>query len=650
MKFSLIVLIGAVMGLQAAEYGAWESPITAEMLAHNVVRFQQIEVENDQIYWLESRVEEEQGRSVVVHFSDTKEDLIPSPFYARTLVHEYGGRCCSISNGTLYFTNFKDQHIYQVEPKGKPTALVTTPNMRFADFVIHPNGRWMYSVIEDHANPKAVKNGIAKIDLETGQVEVLAKQHDFYAAPRISPDGSKLAFIFWDQPNMPWDGTELWVSDLNEKGLIDAERKIAGGASESVLEPTWSPKGDLYFVSDRNGYWNLYDEDNQIVVEMSADFTSPPWGLGNRHYTFVEIDSKPFIAAIYTEKATDYLGLIDLEKRALTKVPLDFTSLTDIHTVKHQLVFVASSPSTPSEIVKYNLKTREFRSLAKSQDITIDPEYFSYPKTIEYPTENEKTAFAFYFAPTNPKYKGPTPESKPPLIVFAHGGPTAHVAPDFKLPIQFWTSRGFAVAVVNYGGSTGYGREYRDRLKGKWGVVDVDDCCNAAKYLIKEGLVDPNRLAIRGGSAGGYTTLAALAFRDIFKVGASHFGVSDLELLAQDDHKFESRYLDSLVGPYPEKKDKYKEFSPINHADKISRPVLFLQGAEDKIVPPNQSELMHEALLKRKIPTAYLLFEGEQHGFRQAKNIIKSTEAEYYFYCRIFNIPTKAPSIPISNL
>lgn len=647
-KFLSYFFIGGVMPVIAAPYGSFSSPISAEWIAKGSVHMKHLLVDEEEMYWIEGRPQEK-GRDIPVKYS-TRKDLLPAEYSVKTTLHEYGGKCFCVHDGTFYFSNYPEQNLYKCSQEGSITRITNENSLRFADFSIHPNGKWLYSVVEDHNN-ESVKNSIVKIHLETGNLETIAAGHDFYAAPRISPDGMRIAYIFWDHPNMPWDKTELWLGDLNQDGLIESEKKISGLENESILEPSWSPSGMLYFVSDRNGYWNLYNEENEPICEMNADFTSPLWYLGEKNYTFVLVDNKPHIAAIYTEKAIDFLALIDIEKRSLKKIPLEFNALSNINTRKQTIVFFARSSTELSQLVEFDPTSNEINVLVAPEPLNIEPSFFSSPEVIEYPSLNGKHAFAFFYPPKNPNFTG-NKDEKPPLIVFTHGGPTAHTSPSLKLSIQYWTSRGFAVCDVNYSGSTGYGREYRDRLKGEWGVVDVYDVCSAANYLVEKGLVDPNRLAIEGGSAGGYTTLAALTFSNTFKVGASYFGVSDLSLLAQETHKFEAHYLDTLIGPYPAKEALYKERSPLVHADNLSCPVLFLQGGMDKIVLPNQAEKMYDILLKKKIPTAYLLFEDEAHGFRKAPNIIAAMEAELYFYRRIFKIPSteKAPSLQIVNL
>lgn len=624
--------------MKKAPFGTWKSEINAKSLVAGATAFKNIAIDQGDLYLLEGRPEEA-GRCVFVD-AITRRDLFPPPFSARTQIHEYGGMCGLVHNQILYFSNATDQQIYQVLPGKSPSQLTFEPTKRFGDFQLHPNGLWLFAVVEDHADPANVSNGLARIDLKTGKVVVLCEEHDFYIAPRINPKGDRLAFISWDHPNMPWDSTRLSLLHLDQEGNPILTEVLVHLPDTSVLEPSWSPEGVLYYVSDQTGFWNIYCALSATtpLLSMAADFASPPWGLGNQSYTFFWLEKSLHIAAIYTEKAIDYLCIININTKRIININLPYTSYSQITAFKDQLLFIASSPVTTSELIAYDIPTATCKSLAQSRKLQINPAYFSVPEKISFPTEDQKMAFAFYYPPKNPHYCSDSPSSKPPLILYCHGGPTAHATPSCSPSILFWTSRGFAVALVNYGGSTGYGREYRSRLNKAWGILDVDDCCNAALYLVKEGLVDPDRLAIRGSSAGGYTTLAALTFKDLFTCGTSLFGVSDLELLGKDTHKFEAHYLDSLIGAYPAEKERYRALSPIHHKEQLSRPVLLLQGAEDKIVPPNQAEEMYLALKEKNIPTKCVIFPGEGHGFRKSETIIAAIEEEYEFYCSIFAV------------
>ena len=501
---------------------------------------------------------------------------------------------------------------------------------------------------------KEAQNALVSLKLEANDDcgRVLVSGNDFYSSPRLSPDGRRLAWLTWNHPNMPWDGCELWIGELNAEGSIETSARVAGGMEESIFQPEWSSDGRLYFVSDRTGWWNLYRLTGDGVVESlcekSAEFGMPQWGFGMSSYAF---ESANRIICTYIEKGISRLAFIDTTTKKFEPIDSPYTDLRYIRATSGQAVMRAASPSHAASIVRLDLNTKTFEVLRRSHNLQIPTGYYSIPQPIEFSTSDGLKANAFFYPPTNQDYGGPDGEL-PPLLVQSHGGPTAAATTASSLTIQYWTSRGIAVLDVNYGGSSGFGRAYRERLKGKWGIVDVDDCTNGARYLVEQGLVDGRRLMITGGSAGGYTTLCALTFRQTFNAGGSHYGVSDAEALAKETHKFESRYLDGLMGPYPEKQDIYRERSPINHTDRLSCPVIFLQGLEDKVVPPNQAEMMVEALRAKGIPVAYLPFEGEQHGFRQAKNIKRALDGELYFYSRVFGfeLADEVEPVEIANL
>jgi dipeptidyl aminopeptidase/acylaminoacyl peptidase len=478
--------------------------------------------------------------------------------------------------------------------------------------------------------------------------QVLARGNDFYSSPRVSPDGLHMAWLTWNHPNMPWDSSELWVGDLAEDGTLQKTELVSGGIAESIFQPEWSPDGVLYFVSDRNGWWNLQrvsaNGKTEAVYELSAELGMPQWLFGMSSYAFASSD---LIICSHVEQGISRLGKLNPRSRKFEDFETPFTDIQFVRASPGQVVFRSGSPSDVVAMRRLDLETFKFEVLRRVNNIEIDSAYFSIPRAIEFPTEGGLNAHAFFYQPQNPEYR--TPESeRPPLIVKSHGGPTSAATTALALSIQYWTSRGFAVLDVNYGGSTGYGRKYRERLNDRWGIVDVDDCVNGARYLVERGEVDGNRLIITGGSAGGYTTLCALTFRDTFKAGASHFGVSDAEALARDTHKYESRYLDGLLGPYPEHRDIYFERSPINFTERLSCPVIFFQGLEDKVVPPDQAERMVDALRAKGIPVAYLAFAGEQHGFRQAKNIKRALDGELYFYSRVFGFELAEPVEPVT--
>jgi len=460
--------------------------------------------------------------------------------------------------------------------------------------------------------------------------------YDFYSFPRISPDGKKLAWTCWRHPQMPWDGTELWVGDLKSGGSVVDSRRVAGSTVESIFQPEWAPDGSLYFVSDRTGWWNLYAERSgkiEPILQINAEIGGPQWVFGYARYAHL---SNNRVACVINENGFERVVVMDSQSYRTQSLMLPYSAFGSIESDgADTLFFAAGSASKAAEVSAFDLRTNELRVLKRSLDISLDEGYLSKPEPIEFPTANDKTAFALFYPPRNKDFVAASGE-RPPLMVISHGGPTSATTAALRLSIQYWTSRGFAVVDVNYGGSTGYGRPYRERLKLNWGIVDVDDCINAARYLENRGDVNANHMTIRGGSAGGYTTLCALVFHNIFAAGASYYGVADLETLAHDTHKFESRYLESLTGPYPQSIDVYKRRSPVHFADRLSCPVILLQGLEDKVVPPSQAEVMIAALRAKQLPFAYVAFPSEGHGFRDAANIRRSIEAEFFFYSRVF--------------
>jgi len=639
---------------QVTPYGSWRSPITSYLIVSETIGLGQIALDGKNIYWVEMRPAEG-GRNVIVQRTPDGRttDVTPAPFNARTRVHEYGGGDFVVADGTVYFSNFTDQRLYRQDPGAEPRPITPEADLRYADGIIDRRRGRMICVREDHivAGREAI-NTIVSLGLDGGDSgQVLVSGNNFYSSPRLSPDGSRLAWLTWNHPNMPWDGTELWVAELKADSSLGRTERVAGGVDESIFQPEWSPNGILYFVSDRTGWWNLYrwrDGRVEPLVEMEAEFGMPQWVFGMTSYAF---ESANRIICAYTQQGTYRLASLDTTAGKLDLIETPYTQIWELRAVPGRVVFGAGSPTEPGSIVQLGLATQQIEVLRRSSEIAIDAGYLSIPRAIEFPTEHGLTAHAFFYGPKNRDYIAPTSE-RPPLLVISHGGPTGATSSTLNLTIQYWTSRGIAVLDVNYGGSTGYGRVYRQRLNGQWGVVDVDDCVNGARYLVERGEVDGNRLAIRGGSAGGYTTLSALTFRDIFKAGASYFGISDLEALAKDTHKFESRYLDRLIGLYPEQRDLYKERSPIHFTHRLSCPMIIFQGLEDKVVPPNQAEKMFEAVRAKGLPVAYLPFEGEQHGFRRAENIKRALDAELYFYSKVFGFELADPvePVPIENL
>jgi dipeptidyl aminopeptidase/acylaminoacyl peptidase len=576
-------------------------------------------------------------------------DLTLAPLNVRTRVHEYGGGAFNILDGALYFSNFADQRLYRQAGEVAPEPITPEAPFRYADAVWDNVHRRIVCIREDHSGDR--QEPVNQIVAITDDIKVLVSGNDFYASPRLNPDGSQLAWITWNHPNMPWDGTELWVAEVKTDGLLGEATKIAGGLTESIFQPEWSPDGVLYFIGDRTNWWNLYrwqDGNTQALCPKAAEFGLPQWGLAMTTYGFESAES---LICSYTEDGIQHLARLHTQTLELSEIETPYSSMGGLQVTSGFAAFVGGSVAQPGVLALLNLTTGTIEEIRRSSEITIDPGYLSIPQVLEFPTEQGLTAYGFYYPPQNQDFTAPL-NDRPPLLVKSHGGPTASTSATFNPGIQYWTSRGIAVLDVNYGGSTGYGRAYRDRLKGQWGVVDVDDCVNGAKHLAAQGWVDGDRLCIDGGSAGGYTTLAALAFRDVFKAGASFYGVSDLTALATDTHKFESRYLDGLIGPYPEEAELYRVRSPINAVDQLSCPVIFFQGDEDKIVPPNQAEMMVEALKAKGLPVAYVLYEGEQHGFRKAENIKRTLDGELYFYAQVFGfeLAEVVEGVAIANL
>ena len=641
------------MVASVSPYGSWKSPIGAQVVAAGEVGLEQIRLDGDDIYWIERRAQEG-GRKVIVRRSAGGEiaDVTPVSFNVRTRVHEYGGGDYAVADRTLVFANFADQRLYCQKLGSQPTALTPAVDSRYADGQMDRRRNLFFCVREDHTGASEAVNTLVKVDLNgTDAGKIIVSGNDFYSSPRLSPDGSRLAWLTWNHPNMPWDGTELWTGQLNEDGSVTDKTKLAGAIDESIFEPEWSPDGILYFASDRTGWWNLYrwrQSRIEALCTMDAEFGQPQWVFGTSIYGFT---SERQIVCTYTKADRDYLATLDTTTRALDTIELPFTTISQIQPAGDRVIFIAASPTESTVIVSLNLAAKKFAVLRRSRETSVDAGFLSEPRAIEFPTEGSLIAHANFYPPRNRDYTAP-PHEKPPLLVMSHGGPTSSSSASLKYSIQYWTSRGIAVLDVNYSGSSGHGRAYRERLNGQWGIVDVDDCINGARYLVERGEVDGNQLAIRGGSAGGYTTLCALTFRDTFKAGASHYGISDLEALAKDTHKFESRYLDRLIGPYPERRDLYVERSPIHFTDRLNCPMIIFQGLEDKVVPPNQAEKMVEAVRAKKLPVAYLTFEGEQHGFRKAENICRVLEAELYFYCKVFGfeLANFVEPVQITNL
>ena len=632
--------------MQITRHGSWSSPITPLMVTAASIRHaDSIEVDGGDVYWVESRPAEG-GRSAVVRrdASGAVSDAVPAGFDARTRVHEYGGGAYAVRDRVLYAASFGDQRLYRIEAGGEPVPITPEPaipaGLRYADFEFGDG--FLLAVRESHRQDGEPVNELVRIPLggEAGP-EVMASGHDFYSNPRLSPDGRTLAFLTWDHPSMPWESTTLWVMGPGEE-----PRAVAGGPGESVFQPEWSPDGVLHFASDRTGWWNLYRLGRtgvEALLTVDGEIGDYAWVFRLRRYGFLGDGS---ILAVAGMPSGPEVMVVD-PGGAARSLPRPGDWVAPLMAVAGDAAFmVVGAGDRFPEVVRLDATTGESTVIAPAPDPGVAQEYLSTPEKIEFGTP-DGPAYAHHYPPRNPDHAAPAGEL-PPLLVLSHGGPTGSARTYLNLAIQFWTSRGLAVVDVDYGGSAGYGRAYWKRLDGRWGIVDVRDCALAAQHLVAAGKADGDRLAIRGGSAGGYTTLATLAFRDDFAAGASHFGVADLLLLAEHTHKFESRYLDGLVGPLPEARPIYDERSPLRNAGSITCPVILFQGLDDRVVPPEQSEAMAEALRSRGIPVAHLEFEGEGHGFRRAENQIRVLEAELSFYGQVFGFHPAGDIEPVA--
>ncbi len=633
---------------QTAPYGSWPSPVSAALIAGATIGLDQPKLAGNTSYWIEKRPAEK-GRQVIVRCSgdDDERDLIPAPFSARSRVHEYGGGVYAIHQDTVYFVNDRDQGIYQTRIDEEPTLVFASNKLRFADLCVDDVHQQIICVCEDHNGDGEPENMLVAISLSgTPELHILHQGYDFYAAPTINPNSDQLAWLAWRHPNMPWDETDLLVAELHT-GAVKNVRPVAGGDNESIFQPRWSPDNRLYFVSDRSGWWNLYRlnlNEPESVCEFDAEFGLPLWVFGMSTYDFCSADE---IVCCYCQQGEWYLCLVCTNTGELKRVDSPYTDISSIQANKESVIFLGGSPTQAVEVAEFNFTRQLYRTHKRSSDTIIDASGLSVAEPITFPTSDNSIAHGFFYATANSRFAGPK-NKKPPLIVISHGGPTAATSSTLNYKIQYWSSRGFAVLDVNYRGSTGYGRAYRQALNGKWGLSDVADCEHGARFLTERGNIDPERTIIRGSSAGGYTTLCALTFGTTFKAGASLYGIGDLETLVRDTHKFEARYLDRLVGPYPQEKALYEARSPINATEKLHCPVIFLQGLEDKVVPPSQAETMVNALEKKGVAVAYVTFDGEQHGFRQAKTIQRALEAELYFYSRIFGFKSADTIEPVT--
>ncbi len=634
-------------------YGSWPSPVTADAIVQGSVGLGDIVLDGADTYWTEARPSDA-GRVVIVRHvaNGEREECTPLEHSVGSRVHEYGGGAYTVAEGMIYYVNLHDQQIYRQRFAGPAVALTAQPNARFADLCWDGQRRRLLAVCEIHADQGEPENVLVAVSGKADGSEpvVLASGADFYSSPTLSPDGQHLAWLSWNHPNRPWDGTELWRAELDVAGWPQKAQAVAGGPQESIFQPQWGPDQRLYCVSDRNGWWNLYECQGQHLEPlwpMAAEFGLPQWVFAMSTYA---INDDGVVYCAYCQEGRWSLGQLR-PGQPLEPLATPYTQIDGLRSYGDRLVFRAGAPDQMSAIVERNPLDEVLQTLRHAGESPLAVEAISRPVPMRFPTSQGAQAHAFFYPPTHPEYQG-LPGELPPLMVISHGGPTAATRTSLNLQVQFWTSRGFAVVDVNYRGSTGYGRAYQQALTGAWGEVDVADCVAAAEYLIAQGRVDPERCAIRGRSAGGYSTLAALTFHRLFRAGASYYGISDLETLARDTHKFEARYLDQLVGPYPAARDLYRQRSPIHHIDRLDTPIIFFQGLEDKVVPPNQAETMVAALRAKGLPVAYVTFAEERHGFKQAANIKRALEAELYFYARVFNfsLAEAIEPVPIDNL
>ncbi|KAM3221531.1 hypothetical protein P3L10_020801 [Capsicum annuum] len=658
-----------------APYGSWKSPITADVVSGSSKRLGGFSVDSvGHLFWLESRPTDS-GRAVIVKepgkSGEDPIDVTPKDFSVRTLAQEYGGGDFCISGDTLIFSNYKDQRLYKQSIDSAPLPL--TPDygglsVCYADGVVDFQFNRYVTVREDQRESgiNAITT-IVSIDLSSNNAQeprLLVGGNDFYASPRIDPKGERMAWIEWGHPNMPWDRSELWVGYISHNGDVQKRICVAGGDPtlvESPTEPQWSSQGELYFVTDRkSGFWNIYkwvESSNEVlpVYSLDAEFARPLWVFGMKSYDFLKNhDQSTLIACSYRENGKSYLGVLDVPQGKLSVLDIPFTEINNITSGFHSFYVEGASAVHPSSIAKVTLddqrtKVIDFKIMWSSSSVSeMYNSYYSRPEFIEFPTDVPgQCAYAYFYPPENPDYQASHGE-KPPLLLRSHGGPTAEARGCLNLSVQYWTSRGWAYVDVNYGGSSGYGREFRERLLGSWGIVDVNDCCNCAKFLVDSGRVDGERLCITGSSAGGYTTLAALAFRDVFKAGASLYGIGDLQFLRAETHKFESHYTDNLVGD----EKAYFERSPINFVNHFCCPIILFQGLEDKVVLPDQARKIYQALKERGLPVALIEYEGEQHGFRRAENIKFTLEQQMVFFARLvghFEVADEVTPIKIDN-
>lgn len=638
-------------------YGSWPSPLTPAMLTEALVGLSFPSLAGGGIYWCEQRPQEG-GRTTLLCQDEAGnlQELTPGSFNVRTRVHEYGGKPYVVAGDLVLVVDFAEQRLWRVAPGEAPVALTpsTSGRVRYADMVVDDRRRRLIAVEEEHVDGREPFNRLVSLGLDdpAGDRIVLHESSDFVAAPALDAAGGQLAWLAWDHPWMPWDSSQLLVAAVGEDGSLSDVRRIAGGKDRSVVQPGWDAKGGLIYLSDEDEFWLPYRFADGQATRLEVprrDYAGPLWQLGMRWWGELGDGT---LAMAYAEEGSWRLAIVDPASGAFTPLRLEASDVSDVTVQGMRILFKAGYADRPAEIICRE-PNGELRLVKRAGQPPLPEAWISRPRSLSFRTASGQDGHAFYYPPHNPEVT-PQPGELPPLVVRIHGGPTSQTRAVLTSTYQFWTSRGFAILDVNYRGSSGFGRTFRDALRGQWGIADVEDCLSAASAAAEAGLADPDRLAIAGGSAGGFTTLAALTFqgrmgekRQVFKAGASYYGVADLAALARDTHKFESRYLDQLVGPYPDRRDLYEERSPIAHIDELKAPTIFFQGSEDKVVPPNQAESMVAALRGKHVPTYYRLFPGEGHGFRQAATIEAVVALEYSFYMQVFAIQGGAPREPL---
>lgn len=630
--------------MRVLPYGTWPSPITVASMTGAEVRLDEVALDGADTYWLEGRPWE-RGRVVLVrHTGSTGErvDVLPAPWNVRSRVHEYGGGAYAVSAGTVVFSHFDDGRVRRLDPgASEPVAITPEGAVRFGGMVLH--GEFVYAVREDHRGGGEPVNELVRLDLRgdnPGFGVVLGTGTDFVSRPAVAPDGSRIAWVSWDHPNMPWDSTVIREAPLTADGVGPA-RIVAGGPGVSVSQPAYDPRGRLWFFSDQTNWWNPWIDAEggpRQVLDVQSDLASPQWVLGMRDIAFLA-DGRALIRA--PRGVEGALVLLDGDSGAMTPVPVEANQSEGLVAWGEEFALKRGLPDRLPEIVRGRLGG-EVAVLAMSSPDAVDPAYVSRAEEVSWTNGAGLTAYGNFYAPTHAEVTGPAGE-RPPLLVFVHGGPTSAAPRSYQSMVQFWTTRGFAVLDVNHGGSTGYGREYRERLNGQWGVVDLDDIVTGASAMAAAGRVDGARLAIRGGSAGGYAVLRALTASQVFAAGTSLYGISDLAVLLSEDHKFESRYTIGLVGPWPEAAAVYAERSPVTRAASLHGELLLLQGADDLVVPVGQATDMAEAMRAAGRDVEMVIYEGEGHGFRQASTIEDSLTRELAHYARVFGFETPVP-------